>query len=549
MSAASWWQKMSGNDGVVESGNREQQPTNGARKLKYQPDSITHRRIGSGLSWLTAALFIVADMAGGGVVAIPIALLNSGLFLGSLSMLLICLAFCYTAHILGRNWVTMCKRWPNVYGRDHCRKPYPEMAYRAMGERAHLFTSCTLNALLFGVCVVYLLLAAKIISELWALINPAHAVGPCMMILVLAAAFWPITFLKSPQDFWWAIVTAMLTTAFSVFLILVGTFLDLPVCSAAATKPPFASGKFFLSIGIFFFAFGGHGVFPTIQHDMRRPRQFTRSSVLAFAIVSCMYVPISYLGVFVYGNSLHDSIISSIQTGIIQLFANLFIAIHCVLTLTIVINPLNQELEHLLNTPHHFCWQRVLVRSGILLSVVFVALTVPSFGPILNLMGGTFIALISAIMPCLFYLYLHAADGGQNGDNIKNGKKKITASETKNNVSVLAGGALPSAADNQPIEPPMDIPTFRQVIKRTPTITLMLNLVVIVLAILCGIAATNSALLELYNSSFSGPCYFSSSIADDAEMRPAVEAIHCCGAHRNISRYPDTFTCPAYNER
>ena len=38
------------------------------------------RRLETGLNWITAALFIIADMAGGGVVAIPIALLNSGNF-------------------------------------------------------------------------------------------------------------------------------------------------------------------------------------------------------------------------------------------------------------------------------------------------------------------------------------------------------------------------------------------------------------------------------------------------------------------------------------
>jgi amino acid permease len=74
----------------------------------------------------------------------------------------------------------------------------------------------------------------------------------------------------------------MLTTTFSVLLILIGSLLDLPSCASHAAHPPFRPSSYFLSIGIFFFAFGGHGVFPTIQHDMRRPRQFSRSSALGF---------------------------------------------------------------------------------------------------------------------------------------------------------------------------------------------------------------------------------------------------------------------------
>ena len=41
----------------------------------------------------------------------------------------------------------------------------------------------------------------------------------------------------------------------------------------------------------------------------------------------------------------------SLQTEWIQRAANLFIGIHCILTLTIVINPLNQEVEQFLQVP------------------------------------------------------------------------------------------------------------------------------------------------------------------------------------------------------
>lgn len=65
-------------------------------------------------------------------------------------------------------------------------------------------------------------------------------------------------------------------------------------------------------------------------------------------------------------------------------------------------------MEHYLNVPHEFGLQRILVRTSLLATIVFAALTVPTFGPILNLMGGTTVALTSAVFPCLFHLCLNA---------------------------------------------------------------------------------------------------------------------------------------------
>lgn len=41
-------------------------------------------------------------------------------------------AMTYTSHMLGLGWVILQRRWPEY--REHCRKPYPEMGARAMGN-------------------------------------------------------------------------------------------------------------------------------------------------------------------------------------------------------------------------------------------------------------------------------------------------------------------------------------------------------------------------------------------------------------------------------
>lgn len=173
----------------------------------------------------------------------------------------------------------------------------------------------------------------------------------CLLILVVAAAILPFIFLKSPQDFWGATVVALMATTIAVVLILVATSFDYPACSKEVAQDPLTASNFFLSLGTFIFAFAGHGAFPNIQHDMRKPCQATRASVLAFAFMATLYMPVSVLGYYTYGSSLGDSIINNLQVKWIQQAVNLLITAHCFLTLTTIFNPINQEAEELFHIP------------------------------------------------------------------------------------------------------------------------------------------------------------------------------------------------------
>lgn len=52
------------------------------------------------------------------------------------------------------------------------------------------------------------------------------------------------------------------------------------------------------------------------------------------------------------------------------------------------------------------CWQRVVVRTGLLASILFVALSVPNFGSIMDFVGSTAIPFTCIILPTLFGLSL-----------------------------------------------------------------------------------------------------------------------------------------------
>lgn len=89
-------------------------------------------------------------------------------------------------------------------------------------------------------------------------------------------------------------------------------------------------------------------------------------------MTGAFYVPVCTVSYMTYGDSLRDSIINSLQVEWIQRAVNMLITIHCILTLTIVLNPLNQDVEEIFNVPQEFCSKRVIVRVSMMVAVVFM---------------------------------------------------------------------------------------------------------------------------------------------------------------------------------
>ncbi|KAI6194266.1 Aa-trans domain-containing protein [Aphelenchoides besseyi] len=471
---------------------REQDEMDNKPLLAYEKQIDHHNSKSEGIGVFVGAMLIVADIAGGGIVALPMAFVKAGVVFGSTVIFIVAISFLFTAHLLADSYLCMRRRWP-IY-RRYCRQPYPEMAQRAFGRNFYKITSLVLNLMLFGVSVVYLLLSAKIISDL-ALSALNLKIGECRTIVLLALIFWPIIFFRSPSDFWFVVVIAMISTLLATGMILIGAMLDHSTCAPGARIPQYNYNESILSLGVFIFSFGGHSVFPLIMQDMRHPKHFSRSAVLAFLVVCILYVSITIVGVWTYGDSLTDTIITSIQSPHLRQYANLGIAIHCLLTLTITLNPLCQELEHALDVPHEFCFKRLFIRSALLFAVVFTSLSFPSFGIVLNLIGGTTVALTSAVFPCIFNLSLRATEHAS------------------------------------PVEKYTWMELIRLIVNRTSSWRLAINGFIIIFATICGIATTKSALKEIAVSSFSPPCYYSSTVLE----LPTPQFVHCCGPFKNIS--------------
>ncbi|CAK5059879.1 unnamed protein product [Meloidogyne enterolobii] len=270
----------------TENNNFEKPPPfiiNGNNKVcdeNIEEKNLEKSKKKTGLGWFVACLFVVSDMAGGGLVALPTAMIQAGFWTGILLSFLMTLIFMFTSKALGRNWVILRRRWP-VY-QKHCRQPYPEIGRRAMGKWMGNVVSICVDINQFGTTVVYLLLSAKNIHDTLKSLFDAN-ISFCVLLVILAICLLPITFLNSPQDFWLAAVVAVTTTSLAVILICIGSLLDFGECRQHHSIPEFQITNFFLAVGTLLFAYGGHPAFPTIQNDMRKPEDFEKSSLLSFS--------------------------------------------------------------------------------------------------------------------------------------------------------------------------------------------------------------------------------------------------------------------------
>uniref|UniRef100_A0A0N4ZIT5 Aa_trans domain-containing protein n=1 Tax=Parastrongyloides trichosuri TaxID=131310 RepID=A0A0N4ZIT5_PARTI len=470
-----------------------------------------HRNL-KGMGWIVTCLFIVGETAGGGLIAMPTAMVAAGFFGGTFMIFIGALVCSYSGIQLSENWTILQERWPEY--REHCRKPYPSMGLKAIGRKFQSVVSLCLNFTQFGTAVVFLLLAAKNIENFLAAYGNIH-VNFCWLVIFVALFMLPFTLLKSPKDFWWAVIGAMITTTIAVILIITGSIQDYHTCHKFNNYPPVSYSKFFMTFGTVMFAYGGHGAFPTIQHDMKKPYHFTRSVLLAFLIIASMYFPVSIMGYMSYGDSLRESVIPSLQNFVIQQAVNMLITLHVILALTIVFNPLNQEFEDLLSIPHEMGYKRVVARTVMMIAVVFVAETVPNFGVLLDLVGGSTITLMALIFPLIFNLFLSAANKKYGG--------KMASTEEK----------------------PL---TIKEMINYTSRAKLGINLTLITIAIVGGLAATISAFRIMISSEFSPPCYsgiFSSPAENEAisESFTVHGMVNCCGVFKNITKLNDLSIC------
>ncbi|KAK3856981.1 hypothetical protein Pcinc_036737 [Petrolisthes cinctipes] len=358
-----------------------------------------------GISVYMAAFFLIAQMAGAGFLALPRALADVG-WLGIPMMIVFCVSVGFTGTRLGKSWVILEERWPEVY-KGRCRQPYSEIAYRALGKIGGKFTQYIVVIKLMGTTTVYVILTSELIHRIVQHATDNTCVlSQCHLILIVGAAMVPLTWLGTPKDFWQASVLAVLATVVAIIVIIVEIFTSDRFPYEPPTYPNPTVKSFSLGFGAILYAFGGSAVFPTIQNDMANRSLFWMSVIGGFAGILTLYLPVSITGYVKVGDAVESNILLMLPVNAAVLVAIAMETINIVGTYIISFNPVAQSLEQAFNLPSRFGWQRCVLRTSLVIIQIFIGLAIPNFGKILDLLGGSLITFVTFVLPPLMYMKL-----------------------------------------------------------------------------------------------------------------------------------------------
>ncbi|XP_022737597.1 lysine histidine transporter 1-like isoform X3 [Durio zibethinus] len=210
---------------------------------------------------------------------------------------------------------------------------------------------------------------------------------------------------------------------------------------------------FFTGLGDVAFAFAGHNVVleiqATIPSSPEKPskKPMWLGVIVAYLVVAFCYFPVAFVGYSVFGNSVQDNVLISLEKPAwLIIAANAFVVIHVIGSYQVklhpvfpIVNELHQQdviwsvhnfplfflfvhplqvfampvfdmIEAYLVKNMHFkpnLMLRIITRTSYVALTMFIGMTFPFFGGLLSFFGGFAFAPTTYYLPCIIWLAIY----------------------------------------------------------------------------------------------------------------------------------------------
>ncbi|XP_015121467.1 proton-coupled amino acid transporter-like protein pathetic isoform X1 [Diachasma alloeum] len=374
-------------------------------------DPFEHRKLAHPTSDLDTLIHLLKGSLGSGILAMPLAFKNAGLFFGLFATFFIGAVCTYCVHILVKCAHTLCRRTQT-----------PSLGFADVAEAAFLvgpepvqkyarLAKATINSFLvidlLGCCCVYIVFVAKNLHDV---VN--HHTGQDWDVRVyMAMLLPPLLLLCLVRNLKWLAPFSMLANA------LIATGMGITFYYIFRDTSQFKSVDAFSSFSqlpLFFgtaiFALEGIGVVMPLENNMKTPTHFIGCpgvlNIGMFCVVT-LYSTVGFFGYLRYGDSTQASITLDLPTDEIlgqSVKVMIAIAIFCTYGLQFYV-PMEIIWK---NLKCHFGARKLyveyIVRIILVICTVGVAIAVPNLGPFISLVGAVCLSTLGLMFPSIIEL-------------------------------------------------------------------------------------------------------------------------------------------------
>ncbi|XP_057741156.1 lysine histidine transporter 2-like [Arachis stenosperma] len=364
--------------------------------------------------WWYSAFHNLTAMVGAGILSLPYAMSHMGWGAGVTVMILSWIITLYTLWQM----VEMHEMVPGGKRNDR----YHQLGQEAFGEKLGLWIVVPQQLLVeVGTCIVYMVTGGKSLKKVHETFCPdCKQIRTTYWIMVFASVNFVLAQIPNFNSIS-AISAGAAVMSLSYSTIAwaasikkgISKDIDYTVKMKSTSDGVF---NFFSALGDVAFAYAGHNVVLEIQATMpstaEKPSKIPmwRGCVLAYIGVALCYFPVAFIGYYMFGNSVDDNILITLQRPAWLIgIANLFVVIHVVGGYQVFAMPVFDMIETFLVTRLNFSPSTTLRFTTRFLYVgitMFIGICVPFFGSLLGFLGGFAFAPTSYYLPCIIWLKL-----------------------------------------------------------------------------------------------------------------------------------------------
>lgn len=347
-------------------------------------------------SYGQAVLNGINALCGVGILSTPNAIKQGG-WLSLLVLLLFAMLSFYTGILLRRCLDT-----------EHDLETYPDIGQAAFGTTGRVVISIVLYVELYACCVEYIILESDTLSLLFPNaqlnIGGMYVNSQVLFAVLTSLIVLPSTWLRDLS----------LLSYISAGGVIASLLVVVSLCWVGLSDQVSFKNEGHMvnlsglpiAIGLYGYCYSGHAVFPNIYSSLKNPNEYSSFLFTSFFICTILYGGVAILGYAMFGESTLSQFTLNMPTDLAASKVAVWTTVvNPIAKYSLTLMPMALSLEELIPNNHQKSrTYSIMIRTALVFSVLFVALSVPFFGLVMALVGSFLTMLVTLIFPCICFI-------------------------------------------------------------------------------------------------------------------------------------------------